>query len=177
MHDSTKRLYAALIDTQIILGRKPKVEVAKAFNVSTEIVNNWERKGVSEEARLTCQNNYDISASWIDRGTGTPWHGKRLSRHIKEILDAALDESIDLVPGTITHKIREIIQIPIGHGAKNKEVIPDLISQSEVDEPYSDEAKILRAFNRIKDSTKRSQAISYIESLNSFDVNNQLNDR
>ena len=68
MHKATQRLYATLKESNLISGRYPQTEVARLLNITTQIVNNWETRGISKSGLLECQKRFGISATWLESG-------------------------------------------------------------------------------------------------------------
>jgi len=69
MHKTTERLYATLKELKLIPGRHPQAEVARGLNISSQIVYNWETRGISKAGLLECQKQFGVSATWLEFGT------------------------------------------------------------------------------------------------------------
>lgn len=67
MEESTKRLYAITAKYQ----NKDKInqaELAREFNVSSQSVNNWEKRGVPHSIAVESEEKFGVSPSWIIKG-------------------------------------------------------------------------------------------------------------
>lgn len=69
MHKTTERLYTTLKELNLIPGRHPQAEVARGLNISSQIVYNWETRGISKAGLLECQKQFGVSATWLEFGT------------------------------------------------------------------------------------------------------------
>lgn len=67
MEESAKRLYAIAAQHQ----NKDKInqaELAREFNVSSQSVNNWEKRGVPHSIAVEAEEKFGVSPSWIIKG-------------------------------------------------------------------------------------------------------------
>lgn len=67
MDKQMERLYAAAAE---IKGIKTQAELARALNTSSQVINNWEKRGVSREGMIAAQRAIGCSALWIEDGKG-----------------------------------------------------------------------------------------------------------
>lgn len=65
MHDTMIRLYEA---ARLLCGLKTPTEVARLLNLSPQVVNNWERRGISKAGMLDAQEKVGCSAVWLMTG-------------------------------------------------------------------------------------------------------------
>lgn len=68
MHESTKRLYES---TEKVLKKNlTQTELARQFNVPSQSVNNWEKRGVPSAIAIEAEEKYGLSPTWILKGVG-----------------------------------------------------------------------------------------------------------
>lgn len=67
MHETMTRLYQAALELRQL---QTPTDVARALNLSQQVVNNWERRGMSKKGMLQAQEALGVSASWLDTGRG-----------------------------------------------------------------------------------------------------------
>lgn len=67
MLDSAKRLYAAIAELKKA-NNVTQTDVAREFNVSSQVVNNWEKRGVPPSVAVQAEEMYGISPAWIING-------------------------------------------------------------------------------------------------------------
>jgi len=67
MHPQMTRLYAA---AKTLRGINTQTELARALNLSSQTVNNWEARGISKPGMLAAQATIGCSATWLDSGEG-----------------------------------------------------------------------------------------------------------
>lgn len=67
MHETMVRLYEAALTLK---GLKTPTEVARALNQSQQVINNWERRGISKAGMLKAQGALGCSATWLETGIG-----------------------------------------------------------------------------------------------------------
>lgn len=67
MHDQMKRLYEA---ARLLRQLEGQAAVAKLFNTSSQRLNNWEDRGISNEGLLQAQQLIGCDAIWLRDGTG-----------------------------------------------------------------------------------------------------------
>jgi transcriptional regulator with XRE-family HTH domain len=67
MHDTMKRLYQAADE---IRGLRGQSEVSGQLNASSQVLNNWESRGMSKGGMLTAQEKIGCSAVWLATGKG-----------------------------------------------------------------------------------------------------------
>ncbi|HKS73492.1 MAG TPA: helix-turn-helix transcriptional regulator, partial [Terriglobales bacterium] len=65
MHETMVRLYEA---AKKLKGLETPTEVARELNLSQQVVNNWERRGVSKDGLLKAQSAFGCSATWLQTG-------------------------------------------------------------------------------------------------------------
>lgn len=78
MHQSAARLYEIAKEATGTVG---KSALARVLNESPQVVNNWERRGVSEGGALKAQAAFGCDANWLLTGEGTAtlgWPFKRV---------------------------------------------------------------------------------------------------
>lgn len=68
MHETTVRLYEAAKAIRQIDGQS---ELARALNLSPQVVKNWESRGVSKDGLLIAEQKLGCSAIWLKTGNGT----------------------------------------------------------------------------------------------------------
>jgi DNA-binding XRE family transcriptional regulator len=70
IHATMARLYQAAKEL------RPPIEgqsdLARALNVSPQVVNNWEERGISKDGAITAQQLLGINAVWIRKNEGPP---------------------------------------------------------------------------------------------------------
>lgn len=67
MHDTMKRLYEAAEQLHGITGQSA---LANFLNESPQLLNNWERRGMSKGGMLNAQERLGCSAIWLNTGVG-----------------------------------------------------------------------------------------------------------
>lgn len=67
MHIQMTRLYEA---AKILRGLGSQSEIARAMNMSSQTINNWEARGISKPGMLAAQAVFGCSANWLDTGEG-----------------------------------------------------------------------------------------------------------
>lgn len=67
MNEEMTRLYAAAKE---VAGLRTQAELARHLNVSSQVVKNWETRGISKAGLLAAQEKLDCRAEWIERGVG-----------------------------------------------------------------------------------------------------------
>lgn len=67
MHPSMKRLYDSALHK---LGDRLQADVARRMNVSSQVVSNWEKRGISQEGAIEAERAYGVSAAWLIDGKG-----------------------------------------------------------------------------------------------------------
>lgn len=67
MHPTMQRLYqaTATAGTNLL-----QAELARRLNTSSQVVNNWESRGISQKGANHAQAEFGVSATWILNGTG-----------------------------------------------------------------------------------------------------------
>lgn len=70
MHIQMKRLYAAARAAGRLSGKADQADLARLLNAAPQTVHNWERRGPSKEALLSCQAAFGANATWVLTGTG-----------------------------------------------------------------------------------------------------------
>jgi phage repressor protein C with HTH and peptisase S24 domain len=65
MHDTMKRLYEA---ARLLQGLSTQTDVARFLNESSQVINNWERRGISKAGMLAAQEKMGCSAVWLMSG-------------------------------------------------------------------------------------------------------------
>ena len=69
MHESTRRLYAAV--SSMTGGKVSELgDVADYVGVSTQVLKNWEYRGVSKDGRLSIYEKRGIDPNWLSTGEG-----------------------------------------------------------------------------------------------------------
>lgn len=69
MHESTRRLYAAV--SSMTGGKVSELgDVADYVGVSTQVLKNWEYRGVSKDGRLSIYEKRGIDPHWVATGEG-----------------------------------------------------------------------------------------------------------
>lgn len=67
MHPQMTRLYEA---AETLQGLQGQAGVARAFGVSSQVINNWEARGMSQRGMLKAQEIIGCSATWLESGDG-----------------------------------------------------------------------------------------------------------
>lgn len=67
MHPSMKRLYESALHKH---GDRLQADVARRMNVSSQVVSNWEKRGISQEGAIDAERAYGVSAAWLIDGKG-----------------------------------------------------------------------------------------------------------
>lgn len=60
-HDSMQKLYTAAADH----GDASPAQVARRLNVSAQVVQNWEVRGISKAGAMSAQRAYGVDANWL----------------------------------------------------------------------------------------------------------------
>jgi phage repressor protein C with HTH and peptisase S24 domain len=68
MHNQMTRLYEA---ARTLKGLTSQAEVARALNMSSQTINNWEARGISKPGLVAAQAVFGCSANWLDTGEGS----------------------------------------------------------------------------------------------------------
>lgn len=68
MHATTARLYEA---AKAIKGISEPSALARALNISPQVLNNWERRGMSADGILDAEEAIGCESLWLRTGTGT----------------------------------------------------------------------------------------------------------
>jgi len=128
MHPSLARLYEAAKSLP-----KPvsgKSAVAAWLVVSPQMVNNWEKRGVSKAGALAAQDRTGYSARWILEGTGEKMAADR--REKGAFLNAVtpeeqelLDHFRHLLPSDRKAKIAEVAKLAAERDAQRKEMLEE----------------------------------------------------
>jgi phage repressor protein C with HTH and peptisase S24 domain len=67
MHIQMTRLYEA---ANTLKGLTTQAEIARELNMSSQTVNNWEARGISQRGLIAAQAVIGCSATWLDTGEG-----------------------------------------------------------------------------------------------------------
>lgn len=67
MNDQMTRLYAAAKE---LAGVRTQADLARRLNVSSQVVKNWESRGISKAGLLAAQEAFGCRAEWIEKGSG-----------------------------------------------------------------------------------------------------------
>lgn len=67
MNIQMKRLYEA---AKALRNLDSQAEVARAMNVSSQVINNWEARGISKAGLINAQAVLGCSATWLETGVG-----------------------------------------------------------------------------------------------------------
>lgn len=73
MDDQRKNSLQRLLDAASEKGVLGAAAVARALNVSDQVVNNWKTRGVAHSKATMAQQLWGVSASWIANGQGDRW--------------------------------------------------------------------------------------------------------
>lgn len=92
MHEQMERLYEVAFEVRKVEGPSA---VARIFNISPQMVSNWERRGMSFEAMLDAQELLGCSAVWIRSGAGPKMFGDPAPQE-KERVGGVLADSLKL---------------------------------------------------------------------------------
>lgn len=68
IHPTMARLYEAAIAGEIIKGKHPQAELARAMNTSSQRIKNWADRGVSKEGAIEALQDLGISLGWVMEG-------------------------------------------------------------------------------------------------------------
>jgi len=71
MHETAVRLYEA---AKALKGLSEPTAVARAMNISPQVLNNWERRGMSAEGILAAEEFIGCESRWLKTGAGS-MHG------------------------------------------------------------------------------------------------------
>lgn len=85
MHQSTARLYEVLREIGVIRYGKEQSEVAKYLNKSSQVINNWEERGISDNGLLEIQRKTGCSATWLQDGKNPKFLGDHVDPAINKI--------------------------------------------------------------------------------------------
>lgn len=75
MHDQMTRLYEAARAAKRLDSPDSQSEMAQLFNVGSQYVYNWEKRGPSKDALLLAQDQFGINATWVLSGRGPMFVG------------------------------------------------------------------------------------------------------
>src|SRR5690625_4487328 len=92
MHASMRRLYSVLRLRGDIKGDKQQSETARLLNTSSQVLKNWEDRGISKGGLLKIQKQLGLSASWLADGAGLP--GTGLPLQLEEAEDPTYELAI-----------------------------------------------------------------------------------
>ena len=67
MHKQAMRLYEA---AKILKGAFQQSEIARLLGTSSQVINNWEARGMSKGGILAAQSAIGCRAEWLEHGTG-----------------------------------------------------------------------------------------------------------
>lgn len=67
MHESMQRLYKAAKDLR---GMEGQSAVADLLGFSPQVLNNWEKRGISQGGAIRAQEKIGCSPSWVTKGEG-----------------------------------------------------------------------------------------------------------
>ena len=67
MNEQAKRLYEA---AQKLRGIRHQAEIARLLNTSSQVIKNWEGRGISKGGLLAAQAAIGCRAEWLEHGTG-----------------------------------------------------------------------------------------------------------
>jgi hypothetical protein len=70
MHETMTRLYEAAKQLQVKPAIEGQSDLARALNVSPQVINNWEERGISRDGAITAQQLLGINAVWIRKNEG-----------------------------------------------------------------------------------------------------------
>ena len=65
MHESMERLYEA---ARLLHRIEGPAQLAKFLNISEQLVNNWQRRGISKGGMIDAQTKIGCSATWLETG-------------------------------------------------------------------------------------------------------------
>lgn len=111
MHITMERLYGAIKKDD---GQKySQTEMAAKLNQSSQVVKNWETRGISADGLILCQHKLGVSCTWLLHGEGHPLLPKlenisvagitidsfdaQLNKHFQLLSDAHKDAVLMLV--------------------------------------------------------------------------------
>lgn len=69
IHPSIARLYEVANSADA----KSPAQVARRLNVSPQVLNNWEARGISKDGSLLAQQVFGCNANWLVTGDGMPY--------------------------------------------------------------------------------------------------------
>ncbi len=96
MHATMERLYEA---ARLLHQIEGPAQLAKFLNISEQLVNNWQRRGISKGGMLDAQKKIGCSATWLE--TGVPPMMAASSPHARHDAGAADSLKIDRKKGVI----------------------------------------------------------------------------
>ncbi|ULJ60807.1 LexA family protein [Wielerella bovis] len=74
MDKKTERLYLAAKELNREINSQ--ASLARALNTSSQVIKNWESRGISHQGALKAQQMLGISATWIETGVGEMFFGQ-----------------------------------------------------------------------------------------------------
>jgi hypothetical protein len=116
IHETMSRLYLA---AKTLRGIEGPAEVARLLNESPQLVNNWERRGISSAGMLKAADTLGCRANWIAKGEepmiesgtqtpdspqGTTWTKKLIER----LIDADARGEVSKEIAEIVNKILDL---------------------------------------------------------------------
>jgi DNA-binding transcriptional regulator YiaG len=96
MHATMERLYEA---ARLLHQIEGPAQLAKFLNISEQLVNNWQRRGISKGGMLDAQKKIGCSATWLE--TGVPPMMVASVQHAKHDAEAADSTKNDRKKGVI----------------------------------------------------------------------------
>jgi phage repressor protein C with HTH and peptisase S24 domain len=111
IHETMSRVYQAAKELRGIEG---PAEVARLLNESPQLINNWERRGVSSSGLLKIALTLGCRAAWLSTGEGS-------------MIETATDHSAGVHPSGLARQLINRIAEADARGYLTKEVA-DLIN-------------------------------------------------
>lgn len=97
MHATMERLYEA---ARLLHQIEGPAQLAKFLNISEQLVNNWQRRGISKGGMLDAQKLIGCSATWLETGT-PPMLAGSVAPHSKHEADHVDSSKSDRKKGVI----------------------------------------------------------------------------
>lgn len=125
MHPSMNRLYEA---AKAARGPTTQADLSRALNQSSQVLHNWEKRGVSKAGMLLAQHELGVNPAWISSGAAPMFvrdgsaESTRLepSQTLAPILSWEHEE--DLPPGEFVMIPRLDVRLSAGNGHEQVEI-------------------------------------------------------
>lgn len=125
MHPSMNRLYEA---AKAALGLTSQADLSRALNQSSQVLHNWEKRGVSKSGMLLAQQELGVNPAWISSGAAPMFVRDGATEPIRiepsQTLAPILswEHEDDLPPGEFVMIPRLDVRLSAGNGHEQVEI-------------------------------------------------------